>query len=209
MPVIFEPDTKSELHVGRGCCSRPLFPPWRKVLLNNREEETHLAWGFTSSKNVVVSNFIHLIMKFATQRNILVHEPQGPGNPLAWVADFGLSADEEATTFVTHSDYRAPELRGYHPELRPIDQLSPEEKAAYDEERHLRASQMEKADVYSFGWTVLYVSPNPKEISDVDSGSNHTLDAHWQAWPQRYGRGVSPRSSFFNIIGGASRFWAA
>jgi len=91
--------------------------------------------------------------------NILVHEPQGPGKPLAWLADFGLSAfqEEEATTFLTQKNYRAPELRDLEEDLRSISEMTDEERQSYLQERKSRAEKLEKADVYSFGFTALFM----------------------------------------------------
>jgi hypothetical protein len=81
--------------------------------------------------------------------------------PVAWIADFGLSAGghrKEAPTGVTHEDYRAPELAGWKVDDRPIRQLSMEERYARRNERESRFGKMEKADVYSFGKTAYTVS---------------------------------------------------
>jgi serine/threonine protein kinase len=92
------------------------------------------------------------------KRNIFVHEPQTPGQPLAWIADFGLSALGEATTYITQSNYCAPEVRERAINLQPAYTLTTEERALYVQERIDRAGLMEMADIYSFGWTIFAVS---------------------------------------------------
>jgi hypothetical protein len=81
--------------------------------------------------------------------------------PVAWIADFGLSAtgiSKEAPTNVTHPHYRAPEYDDWKVDERPVNQLSADEKAAMTAERESRFAKMEKADIYSFGRTAYTVS---------------------------------------------------
>jgi hypothetical protein len=90
---------------------------------------------------------------------VLVHIPKGNKNPLVWLADFGLSVDGvETTTLTTKHNYRAPELAKIVDDLRPIENIPPNEREEYQKKRQARASQMEKADVFSFGLVAFNVS---------------------------------------------------
>jgi hypothetical protein len=90
---------------------------------------------------------------------VLVHIPKGSKKPRAWLADFGLSVvGDEATTFMTKPFYRAPEFAELVEDRRPIDSIPLNELEEYKEKRRVRARQMEKADVFSFGLVAFYVS---------------------------------------------------
>lgn len=108
--------------------------------------------------HVTVSVALERLTSRSCQGNVLVHIPKGANMPIAWISDFGLSVDgPQATTQVTYSHYRAPELPVGEEDFRPRSTIDSSEIQAFEEERIHRVHQLEKADVYSFGITALYV----------------------------------------------------
>jgi len=112
--------------------------------------------------------------------NIFIHQPvEGPGKgkPLAWIADFGLSTDnEEAATFPTHRHFCAPELRDEEYDSRPYHTLNETEKNTYKTNRQILGAMMEKADVYSFGWVALFILTGKESRSVVEASRQALLD---------------------------------
>lgn len=79
---------------------------------------------------------------------MLVHYPAGAETPIAWLADFGLSVDgPEATTNVTYTSYRAPELPYHQEDRRPLSTIPEEELGLYRQTRREVEQLMEKAEV--------------------------------------------------------------
>jgi hypothetical protein len=93
-----------------------------------------------------VTTLIERVILKKYQGNVLVHIPESRSDaePIAWIADFGLSMDSgEACTFSWQECYRAPEIESTIPYDRTV--------------RKEIANKMEKGDVYSLGWTIFTV----------------------------------------------------